>query len=486
MTGSSYGVENADRVTATSSPPAMKPIWVSDAALTIVLVVLISLSPQEGSFVLQSAWPDFLFWSVLVATVNLLPIRVHELYLTLDAPVILAVAVLYDPLFAALVAFVATVDSRELRLQMKLSYAVFNRLQTSITAFLASAAFHLIAPELDSWPQTAVGMLVALLIDYVLNVAFVLGAYVERGGHLRPALGHLRIGQPLLFFGTYLGYGLLALVLGRLFEEVGAWSVLTFLVPILVARQMLMRTQRLETLAEDLRSRERLLERLFDRAIDDRRDERSRIASELHDGVLQSLTKIWMTASVLRKGEFDSPTERQDVEELAVVANNAIQDLRRLMKEIRESPLGRKGLLPTLESLVRDLRLDWQRHIVLRTPGQLDLPPTVQVTAYQVAREGLINALKHSEASSICVTVAEPDADDRVEIIVEDNGKGFDVDEGRSPIHFGLGLLEERVRMLGGRFTVVSRPGQGTRLGATLPTRSVETAAPRRETVPLD
>lgn len=184
-----------------------------------------------------------------------------------------------------------------------------------------------------------------------------------------------------------------------------------------------------------------------------------------------------MTASVLRKGELGNPTERRDVEELAAVANNAIEDLRRLMKEIRESPLGRKGLLPTLESLVRDLRLDWQRHIVLRAPGQLDLSPTVQVTAYQVAREGLINALKHSEASAICVSVAEPDAGDRVEIIVEDNGKGFDVDEGRSPIHFGLCLLEERVRMLGGSFAVKSEPKQGTRLRATLPKRSVEPAA---------
>jgi hypothetical protein len=141
MTGSGYGVAKADGVNATSGPSAVKPIWVSNAALTIALMVLISIVPQDGPFVLHFAWPDFLFWAVLVATVNLLSIRVQELSFTLDAPVVLAVALLYDPLFAALVALVATVDSRELRLRVNLSYAVFNRLQTSITAFLATRRF---------------------------------------------------------------------------------------------------------------------------------------------------------------------------------------------------------------------------------------------------------------------------------------------------------------------------------------------------------
>lgn len=348
MTGLEYGMRKS--ATRRSAPPGMKSVWISDFVLACILAGLLTYGLRQHNLAAVFESAEFYFWVVLVAAVNLLPIRVQEFYLTLDAPVLLAVALLYDPVFAAVTGLVATVDGRELRLKMRLSYAFFNRLQTGIAAFFASIAFHGIAQNVEEMPEALLATFAALIVDYLLNVGFVLGGYIERGGSLRRAAENLRIGHRASFVLTYAGYGLLALVLALLYREVGGWSVISFLVPIVVARQMLVRTQRLESLAEDLRAREKLLENLFERSIDERRDERARIAAELHDGVLQSLTRIWMTARDLTKWPASDSFPKREIDELASVADGTIDDLRRLMKEIRESPLARKGLIPTLDS----------------------------------------------------------------------------------------------------------------------------------------
>lgn len=432
-------------------------------------ILLLALSVALGAAVLSNAsglvqtvresWPELLFWSALVGLVNLIPVRVGSLLLTLDTPVVLATAFLYDPAVATLVALVATLDRREFIRSVPVSIALFNRLQTAAAVLLAGWTFHLAGGLGASIVLMVTAALAALAVDYLVNVMFIVTYQVLQGVGLKRAIGNLQIGDRVKFLALYLGYGALAVVLALLFRQVGSWATVALLVPILVARQSLMRAQELEALTSRLQNRERLMEQLLDRMVDERKDERLRIASDLHDNVLQSMIRIWLLSQVLKKTGDHQRADPRDVDELFMLADDSIHSLRSLMREMRESPLGRGGLLPTLEGLVRDLRLDWGARIEFHAPPRLELPPTDQVVLYQVAREALMNAIKHAHASTIRVTLEQgPSA----AVEVEDDGIGFDPRSVDESTHFGLGLMRERVRHAGGRLQIRSTPGRGT------------------------
>jgi signal transduction histidine kinase len=241
-------------------------------------------------------------------------------------------------------------------------------------------------------------------------------------------------------------------------------------VPIFVARQMLIRGQQLDVLNRKLIGRERLMEQLLDRAVDERRDERLRIASDLHDNMLQSLTKVWMLGQVLRREIPFQSAVAHDVEDLVGVTDESMNSLRELMREMRESPLGRAGLIPTLENLIRDLRLDWGMRIGFSQPAGLDLSPETQVALYQVAREALINALKHADARRIHVSLEN--TGESVVLLVEDDGCGFDPSDVDSTLHFGLGVMQERIFRAGGTLRIDSKLGYGTSVSARVPAQA--------------
>jgi two-component system sensor histidine kinase DegS len=238
-------------------------------------------------------------------------------------------------------------------------------------------------------------------------------------------------------------------------------------VPILAAQQLFVRSQELERSVATLRRHELLIQTLFGKMEDERRDERQRIAGDLHDDVLQSLTKIWMLGSIIDRELPDSSPGKADVAELRGVADMSIDSLRKILHELRESPLGRGGLLGTLESLVRDLRLETKVRIELDVPAQLQMPARAQLIAYQVAREALLNSIHHADASLIRVGVSTENGELR--LLIRDDGRGFSVDDVDARYHFGLGLMRERIRMVRGRLRIEAGREKGTTVDATIP-----------------
>jgi signal transduction histidine kinase len=440
-------------------------------ALAAALFVILIFGRESILRTAETKWSQLLFWLVPILAANLSPIWVNrdaEVLFTLDMPLMIAVAVLYPPPVAASVALLGSVDSREFGLRVPPIRIVFNRTQVALTVWAAGVTFHALSSGLEPWQRSMLATIAAVAVSHSLNVLLVSTyAGLRLGTGFVPVLRGLKVGRISQFLAIYLGYCVLALVLARLFTDVGEWSVVVFFIPIAVAHQMLVRGQTLQSLAAQLRARERLLERLSERIVEERKDERMRISSELHDAILQCLVKIGLSASLLDRDLPPDSPGREDLAELIDDTNFSKEELRRIIHDLQRSPLGRGGLIPTLRALARDLQLDWQIRVSVEAPDALQLPADTQIVAYQVAREALINALKHAKAAEIKVRVQDEGA--WITLSIVDDGVGFEPGSVDPSSHFGLGLLRERLRLAGGEFGLTSQPGNGTSVLVRLP-----------------
>jgi two-component system, NarL family, sensor histidine kinase UhpB len=200
-------------------------------------------------------------------------------------------------------------------------------------------------------------------------------------------------------------------------------------------------------------------------------EERRLIAHELHDEFGQSVTAIRSLALAIaaQTGERDAAigdTARLISDEAA----RLYDAMHSLIPRLAPLSLDALGLSATLENLVRD----WQRRHVAVTIDlehtlPADLGSSVALAVYRVVQEGLINALRHAQATRISIVV--DGTLERIRVSVADDGVGLPVDWAR-PGHFGLRGLTDRVAQLGGKFEVGSADPRGTRLAAEIPLRA--------------
>ena len=195
-------------------------------------------------------------------------------------------------------------------------------------------------------------------------------------------------------------------------------------------------------------------------------EERRLIAHELHDEFSQSVTAIRSLAlAIVTQGAARDPREAARL--IAEEAARLYDAMHGLIPRLVPLSLDTLGLAETLESLVRD----WQRRtpsiaLLLRQELSADPGPSVTLAIYRVVQEGLINALRHAQASRVDVSV-QSDAH-RMVVMINDDGVGLPADWAR-PGHFGLRGLRERVVHLGGVLTVVNREPHGVCLTAEIP-----------------
>lgn len=202
--------------------------------------------------------------------------------------------------------------------------------------------------------------------------------------------------------------------------------------------------------------------------------ERARLARELHDGPVQDLIALAQQAEMahrlIARGEVEPA--RTQLEQLQQAARRVIEELRRLIAALRPPYIEDLGLLPALEMLVRQAAETTEATVRLVTEGEIRrCSPDVELAAYRIAQEALNNALRHARARTITVQVRQ---DGRQLILtVADDGIGFVLpprpDLLTAQGRFGLVGMQERVTRLGGRLTVETSPGRGTRVTAVLP-----------------
>jgi signal transduction histidine kinase len=409
-------------------------------------------------------------WTLLIAAVELLQVPTWRgVQVSVGYPMVIAVAFLYPPEVAALVALLSASDPRELRREVSLLRALFNRCQVTLAVLAASTAFHAFATVEDDFFQLLAAALLAIVVDYAITLSLVtIGvALLYRVRPLTVAAELLGRGQEFLV--SYLGLGLLGTALAKLFAGVGAWSIVIVIAPLLFARQMFMRTQSLEEAHKELQEREQVLRSLSNAMAEERADERQKIAAYLHDDLAQVLFRLSLQVDVARKllDRGDIPQTAEQLEKIKESKQDTSDRVRALIRQLHRSPLGAKGLAEALVSFTDDVGRDsgvtFHHHV-----EDVEMPGPIALLIYKIAGEGVMNALKHARATDIWITVSEQ-GDDLV-LELRDNGRGFDTSAPGPEGHFGMAMMRERAQVGGGRFEVQSSPDEGATITVAFPT----------------
>jgi two-component system, NarL family, sensor histidine kinase UhpB len=192
--------------------------------------------------------------------------------------------------------------------------------------------------------------------------------------------------------------------------------------------------------------------------------ERARVARDLHDEVNQSLTGLLLRLEAVRR--HAPPELAHELAETRALANQAMQELLTMARQLRPTVLDDLGLKAALAGQVTEIQRQTDIRTALETEGDVqELPSEVQLVAYRVAQEALSNAVQHSEAANISVRLARNDG--TLELTVADDGRGFTFDEATRGL--GMGGMRERALLIGGDLNVESRPESGTRVRLRVP-----------------
>jgi signal transduction histidine kinase len=209
--------------------------------------------------------------------------------------------------------------------------------------------------------------------------------------------------------------------------------------------------------------------------------ERSRLAANLHDTLLQVLAGIGLQLDVCRRSllgrRLDDTAGQLDIAKRMV--RHASADLRGSVWALRTAPTAGRSFAESMEALVEHLGEQGPARVTLHTEGPPFEPPQfVAGNLMLIAQEAVRNALNHARANAVAVTILYADAADAVTVSVADDGTGFALDDvaGVDQGHFGLQGMRERAEGLGGAFTLDSRPGLGTRVSAHVVVQAHDTA----------
>ncbi len=210
-----------------------------------------------------------------------------------------------------------------------------------------------------------------------------------------------------------------------------------------------------------------------------RHEERTRIARELHDSISQELFSLSVLAGGLRRALPAGSPVLPQVEMMERTAGDTMREMRSLLLALRPVALAEDDLPGALAGVCRSyeerLGIPVSAELDLTTVGPGGLPPAVEHALLRVTQEAVGNAARHAGPARITVRLEANGG--RAVLEVADDGRGFDVTAPpRDGAGLGLGLhtMRDRVTELGGRLTVESGPGAGTRVRASFPLRVEE------------
>ncbi|MFF2732281.1 GAF domain-containing protein [Streptomyces sp. NPDC058008] len=198
-------------------------------------------------------------------------------------------------------------------------------------------------------------------------------------------------------------------------------------------------------------------------------EERSRLAHELHDAVSQKLFSLRLTAQAAAAlVDRDPARAKGELQQVAALAGEAVDELRAAVVELRPAALDEDGLVATLRTQVQVMDRAHSARVTFESAGVRALPSAQEEAMLRVAQEALHNALRHSGAALVTVSLRRHT--DATVLRITDDGRGFDPQEvGRAGRHLGLVSMRHRAGGAGGRLTVESEPGKGTTIRMEVP-----------------
>jgi len=202
-------------------------------------------------------------------------------------------------------------------------------------------------------------------------------------------------------------------------------------------------------------------------------EERKRVAREIHDGPAQSMANIVMRAEFcLKLLEMNPGMVKGELVSLQQLVRQSLQDVRKIIFDLRPMVLDDLGLVPALKRYLEDYRKQYNLHVEFVFLGQeRRFDTSLEVAAFRIIQEALTNIRKHAKASQILIKLELIST--RLNVYIQDNGCGFDtstIKPRNDGSGYGLMGMRERIQLLKGALTIHSTPGRGTEISFWIPT----------------
>ena len=222
-----------------------------------------------------------------------------------------------------------------------------------------------------------------------------------------------------------------------------------------------------------LQSHSLQLRALSERATNAQEEERRRIARNLHDDTSQAISSLIISLERLENALPEKPGElRQRAQNARLLATRTLEDLRKIIYDLRPTMLDDLGLVPAIRWYTRSALEDTGMRVSFDMPDEsMRLDPNLETELFRITQEGVNNIARHSNARRVIVRLHQ--TEEHIHLELEDNGAGFDVEAvattALSDKRLGLLGIQERVSLIGGEVKIRSVPNRGTVLQVKVP-----------------
>lgn len=201
-------------------------------------------------------------------------------------------------------------------------------------------------------------------------------------------------------------------------------------------------------------------------------EERKRVAREIHDGPAQLMANLVIKTELCEKLIDKNPGQvKLELNSLKELARSSLKDVRKIIYDLRPMSLDDLGLVPTLQRFIENYKEETGQNVEFMVFGEISsLSSIVELAAFRIIQEALNNIRKHAKAQHVVVKLEF--VKEHIKLVVSDDGVGFDKGNVQSQDNdggYGLLSIKERVELLSGKLEVISSPGKGAKIFASIP-----------------
>jgi hypothetical protein len=204
----------------------------------------------------------------------------------------------------------------------------------------------------------------------------------------------------------------------------------------------------------------------IDAIIDAQEKEQSRIADDLHDNLGSKIATLKLYIQEINSEKNDSSEKENLLNKLTILADETYKEVRKIAHDKNTGALINKGLIPSIKTIANEISISEKLQIEVNNINvNKRIKNNIEIQVFRIVQELLTNIIKHAEASEVTIQFSEDE--NMLNVMVEDNGKGFDVNN----IVFGMGLknIEKRLEKIDGNIVIDSTPGNGTTIILNIP-----------------